>query len=153
MISGIIYFGCFQLIFFSASIVFCILVIVLLRRDGAEANARQTADSVMGGIFREGSGSFSPGGEAQLSNLDLAGAGESLPAGLQGQMEQAMGADFSQVRVHTGAGAARASKQISARAFTRGQDLYFGQGNYDPHSQEGQHLIAHADFRCSSFCC
>ena len=113
-------------------------------RDGAEVNARQTADSVMGGgIFREGSGSFSPGGEAQLSNLDLAGAGESLPAGLQGQMEQAMGADFSQVRVHTGAGAARASKQISARAFTRGKDLYFNQGNYDPHSQEGQHLIAH----------
>ena len=103
-------------------------------RDGAEVNARQTADSVMGGgIFREGSGSFSPGGEAQLSNLDLAGAGESLPAGLQGQMEQTMGADFSQVRVHTGAGAARASKQISARAFTRGKDLYFNQGNYDPH--------------------
>ena len=32
-------------------------------RDGAEVNARQTADSVMGGgIFREGSGSFSPDG-------------------------------------------------------------------------------------------
>lgn len=113
--------------------------------DPAEVEAEQMADSVIGGgLFRspEG-GAADTGGVADLSTMDLAGAGSPLPMGLQGSMEQSFGADFSGVRVHTGAGADRASRSISARAFTRGQDVYFRSGAYEPDSQQGQHLIAH----------
>ena len=112
--------------------------------DPAEVRADSMADSVVGaGLFRPPEGGGGGGFQADLPLSDLAGGGESLPAGLQGSMEQSFGADFSGVRVHTGAGADRASRDISARAFTRGQDVYFRDGAYDPGSQEGRHLIAH----------
>ena len=112
--------------------------------DPAEVRADSMADSVVGGgLFRSPEGGGGGGFQADLPLSDLAGGVESLPAGLQGSMEQSFGADFSGVRVHTGAGADRASRDISARAFTRGQDVYFRDGAYDPGSQEGRHLIAH----------
>lgn len=113
--------------------------------DPEEANAERTADRVMGGggLFREADGPGLEGGEAELASADLAGPGSSLPAGLQESMGASIGADFSGVRIHTGAGADRASRSLSARAFAKGQDLYFRDGEYDPDSREGQHLIAH----------
>jgi len=35
------------------------------------------------------------------------------------------------------------SRSIQARAFTHGNDLYFNSGEYQPHTQEGQRLLAH----------
>lgn len=58
-------------------------------------------------------------------------------------MGQAMGADFSGVRVHTDARADQLNQSIQAKAFTTGQDLFFRQGAYQPGSREGQALIAH----------
>lgn len=112
--------------------------------DPAEIEAERMADSVIGGgIFRSAEGGVDGGGEADLSTLDLAGAGSPLPMDLQSSMEQSFGTNFSDVRVHTGAGADRASRNISARAFTRGRDVYFRSGAYEPDSRQGQHLIAH----------
>lgn len=113
--------------------------------DPAEIAADRMADSVVGGggLFRSPEGSGGAGFQADLDTADLGDAGESLPMGLQSSLEQSFGAGFSSVRVHTGVGADRASRSISARAFTRGQDVYFRSGAYDPSSREGQHLIAH----------
>lgn len=113
--------------------------------DPAEVRAGQMADRVVGGgsLFRSPEGAGGSGFQADLDTADLAEGGESLPAELQSSMEQSFGAGFSGVRVHTGAGADRASRSISARAFTQGQDVYFRSGAYDPGSQEGRHLIAH----------
>lgn len=112
--------------------------------DPAEIQAEQMADSVVGGgLFRSPEGSGGSGFQADLDTADLGDAGESLPGGLQSSMEQSFGTGFSGVRIHTGAGADRASRSISARAFTQGQDVYFRSGAYDPESREGQHLIAH----------
>lgn len=71
------------------------------------------------------------------------GVGQSLSPTLQTQMGQAMGADFSNVRVHTDGQADRLSRSVSARAFTTGQDVFFKQGEYAPGSRSGQELIAH----------
>ncbi|MEO0535320.1 MAG: DUF4157 domain-containing protein [Cyanobacteria bacterium P01_A01_bin.123] len=71
------------------------------------------------------------------------GSGQPLDAGLQATMGQAMGADFSQVRVHTGAQADALNQSIQAKAFTTGQDVFFRQGEYQPGSRGGQELIAH----------
>ncbi|MEJ6483240.1 DUF4157 domain-containing protein [Nostoc punctiforme UO1] len=87
------------------------------------------------------------GGEA---STDLAnsinsarGAGQSLDASLQQSMGQAMGTDFSGVRVHTDAQADQLNQSIQAKAFTTGQNVFFRQGEYQPGSRGGQELIAH----------
>jgi len=71
------------------------------------------------------------------------GGGQSLDAGLQGSMGQAMGADFSGVKVHTDAQSNQLNQSIQAKAFTTGQDVFFRQGAYEPGSRGGQELIAH----------
>jgi hypothetical protein len=87
------------------------------------------------------------GGEAspnlELSIQSARGSGQSLDTGLQEKMGQAMGADFSSVKVHTDSQSDRLNKSIQAKAFTTGQDVFFRQGEYDPSSREGQELIAH----------
>jgi len=46
-------------------------------------------------------------------------------------MEQAFGADFSGVRVHTDERADTLSRALQARAFTTGQDIFFQRGSID----------------------
>lgn len=87
------------------------------------------------------------GGEAspnlELSIKQARGSGQPLDANLQRQMGQAMGADFSGVKVHTDSQADQINQSIQAKAFTTGQDLFFRQGAYRPNSRGGQELIAH----------
>jgi hypothetical protein len=87
------------------------------------------------------------GGEASTdleSSIQSArGGGQSLDANLQQSMGQAMGADFSSVKVHTDSKSDQLNKSIQAKAFTTGQDLFFRQGAYEPSSRGGQELIAH----------
>ena len=58
-------------------------------------------------------------------------------------MEQAFNADFSGVKVHTGAESDTLNRSLSARAFTSGHDVFFRQGEYNPDSTAGQELLAH----------
>ena len=87
------------------------------------------------------------GGEAsedlESSIQSARGGGQSLDSNLQVKMGQAMGADFSRVKVHTDARSDQLNKSIQAKAFTTGQDVFFRQGVYQPSSRGGQELIAH----------
>ncbi|KAI9129572.1 DUF4157 domain-containing protein (plasmid) [Acaryochloris sp. CCMEE 5410] len=71
------------------------------------------------------------------------GSGQPLDAGLQQSMGQAMGIDFSNVRVHTDAQSDQLNQSIQAKAFTTGQDVFFRSGAYQPGNRGGQELIAH----------
>jgi hypothetical protein len=62
-----------------------------------------------------------------------------LPEGVRGKMEAALGADFSNVRVHVGPHADR----IGAIAFTIGADIYFAPGRFQPDTVQGQQLLGH----------
>src|SRR3954471_12369094 len=66
-------------------------------------------------------------------------AGERVPAGVRPQMEQALGADFSAVRIHAGPEA----QAIGALAYAQGTDLHFAPGQYQPDSPRGQELLGH----------
>jgi hypothetical protein len=90
-----------------------------------------------------GDGSFAvdSGFQSQLDGSK--GGGSPLPSGLRSNLEPKFGADFSQVRVHTGGQAAAMNQQIQAKAFTHGNDIYFGGGHYHPGTKTGQQLIAH----------
>jgi len=69
--------------------------------------------------------------------------GRSLDGSIQRAMEDRMGDSFGDVRIHTGPSAAEACEAINARAFTVGNHIAFNQGEYDPESPEGQHVLAH----------
>ena len=57
--------------------------------------------------------------------------------------EPRFGRDFSQTRIHVDARANWLARSVNARAFTYGQNVVFGAGEYRPESHEGRRLIAH----------
>ncbi|WP_084669098.1 DUF4157 domain-containing protein [Spirulina major] len=71
------------------------------------------------------------------------GKGQSLSDSIRTPMENAFGANFSQVRIHTNNTADQLNQSIQAKAFTTGQDVFFRQGAYAPQNQGGQELLAH----------
>ncbi|MCA9957910.1 MAG: DUF4157 domain-containing protein [Anaerolineales bacterium] len=71
------------------------------------------------------------------------GQGSALDESLAAKAGQVMGQDFSGVRVHTDNHADQLSQQLQAKAFTTGSDIFFRQGEYNPGSAAGQHLISH----------
>src|SRR6056297_3724572 len=73
----------------------------------------------------------------------LKGNGQKMPTKVTREMSQKIGADFSDVTIHKGKEAAFLNKEIGARAFTYGKDIYFNSGEYNPASSEGKHLLAH----------
>jgi hypothetical protein len=72
-----------------------------------------------------------------------AGSGSSLDKGVQGRLEEGLGADLSGVRVHTDTEADHLARSVDSIAFTTGQDIFFRSGQYNPGSQEGMRLLAH----------
>lgn len=71
------------------------------------------------------------------------GQGTSLDKQASAELGQKMGADFSQISVHTDENAIQMSSELGAKAFTHGNDIYFNQGQYNPNSAPGRHLLAH----------
>ncbi len=69
--------------------------------------------------------------------------GQPLSDDVRGFMEPRFGTDFSSVRVHHDAEAGGLSNQLSARAFTHENHVFFSHGQYQPGSSEGKQLLAH----------
>ncbi|MBE3565043.1 MAG: DUF4157 domain-containing protein [Thermogemmatispora sp.] len=84
---------------------------------------------------------WSPGVEEEIQTA--ASAGESLDAATRAYMEPRFGHDFSQVRIHADEQAAEEARALNARAYTVGQEIFFGQGEYAPQSAAGRWLLAH----------
>ncbi|MCC5635369.1 DUF4157 domain-containing protein [Nostoc sp. CHAB 5844] len=85
--------------------------------------------------------SATPDLEASIQRMQ--GSGQPLAQTIKAPMEQAFGADFSGVKIHTDAQSDQMNQSIQAKAFTTGQDIFFRQGTYDPGSRGGQELLAH----------
>ena len=61
----------------------------------------------------------------------------------QALMKNGTGKDPANVRIYNNHESYEAAKSIGARAFTVGQKIYFGKGQYHPENRTGQKLIAH----------
>lgn len=70
-------------------------------------------------------------------------AGSPLPPAVRADMEQRSGFDFASVRIHSDSDAARSARDLSARAYTVGDHIVFGAGEYQPGSTVGRRLLAH----------
>jgi hypothetical protein len=90
-----------------------------------------------------GNGGFTVDAGTESRLKSLGGSGKPLSKELRSFMEPRFGANFNSVRVHTGSKAAQISRQINAKAFTHGQDIYFGVGMYQPETDNGKQLLAH----------
>ncbi len=74
----------------------------------------------------------------------LSRPGEALDAATRVFMEPRFGRDFSGVRVHAGSSQAEtAARAVDARAFTVGQSIVFGAGQYASTTPAGRELLAH----------
>lgn len=82
-------------------------------------------------------------GGTRGSPLAGLGAGRTLDRGERDFFEPRFGRSFEGVRVHDGAQAARAARGYDARAYTVGQDIVFGRGEYRPGTGPGRELLAH----------
>lgn len=78
----------------------------------------------------------------EINNVRSSG-GSSLDVDTKEFMESRFGYDFSSVRIHTGETAARSADSINALAYTVGQDIVFGEGQYQPSVVGGRRLLAH----------
>jgi hypothetical protein len=98
--------------------------------------------SQLGLVQRSGDGPVAGDPDALVARA-AGGPSNALPAPLRQQFERSLGADLSNVRVHTDQSAAEAASGLGARAFAHGQDIYVGAGQYQPETQEGTFLLAH----------
>jgi Domain of unknown function (DUF4157) len=73
----------------------------------------------------------------------LSSPGSPLEPGLQQDMGQRFGHDFSHVRVHTDAEADRSAQDVNANAYTVGHNIVFGAGLFTPGTHNGRRLLAH----------
>lgn len=82
-------------------------------------------------------------GGVERSIQQARGGGQQMGPRVQRYMEEAMGADFNGVRLHTDARANTLNRSLNAKAFTVGKDIFFSKGQYQPNSSNGQELLAH----------
>jgi hypothetical protein len=66
-----------------------------------------------------------------------------LPPTLRAGLETHLGVDLGGARLHTGGEAAQSAAGLRANAYTVGQDIVFGNRQFDPGTQRGQRLITH----------
>lgn len=117
-------------------------VVALARENLDRQNSdRQNPSLDRQNVDHDNSNQISP--DVEHSIQDERGGGHGLDHGVRRQMESSFGANFSGVRVHTDHRADSLSHNLSARAFTTGQDIFFRQGAYQPDNSTGRELIAH----------
>ncbi|MFF9347321.1 DUF4157 domain-containing protein [Streptomyces sp. NPDC014734] len=83
-----------------------------------------------------GGGGGEPSATVQRSSVPdvLRSPGKPLGGAVRADMEARLGADFSDVRLHTGAAARRSAAEVGARAYTSGSHVVIGSGGADRHT-------------------
>ncbi len=89
------------------------------------------------------SGSFDVNNDVESRINAASGSGQTIPEVHRDMFESSMGHDFSGVNIHADAQSDSLNKELGARAFTTGSDIFFRQGEYNPASSGGQELLAH----------
>ena len=93
-------------------------------------------------LFRAAHPGNTPGGIPPIVHDVLRWPGRPLDAATRASMEARFGHDFSRVRVHTDDRAAESARAVRALAYTVGQDIVFGRGQFAP-TPAGRRLLAH----------
>lgn len=79
--------------------------------------------------------------EKYISSLN--GKGKSLTQQERSFFEPRFGYDFSDVQLHTNNEASQSAKDVNALAYTHGNNIVFGSGQYQPNTDSSKKLMAH----------
>lgn len=71
------------------------------------------------------------------------GSGSQLPEPVRSFMEARFDSDFSEVRAHSDSNAVQLNREISARAFTQGADIFYGPGQAPANDELTAHELTH----------
>jgi hypothetical protein len=107
------------------------------RSPGRDPNASAEASD------RSGPGSVRSAISNRAVARALAARGRRMPPDVGDEMRLALGVPVDDVRIHTDADADRAARDVGARAFTVGTDVYFRQGAFAPDQPSGRETLAH----------
>ncbi|MFG3360085.1 eCIS core domain-containing protein [Streptomyces griseofuscus] len=115
------------------------------RPDAVAALQRLIGNAAVGELLGRAGTERSEGAEQQSAAVRgvLRSPGRPLEDSVRGDMEARLGADFSDVRVHTGRAAHESAAAVSAEAYTSGSHIVFREGRYDPASAAGRTVLAH----------
>jgi hypothetical protein len=92
---------------------------------------------------RVGSGDLGDTAVPPIVQEVLRSPGRPLDLATRALMEPRFGHHFAKVRVHTNDRAAESAEAMNALAYTVGNNIVFGAGQYVPTSSRGQRLLAH----------
>ncbi|WP_279595396.1 DUF4157 domain-containing protein [Streptomyces sp. NEAU-YJ-81] len=73
----------------------------------------------------------------------VSGAGQPLDPSVRRDLEEQLGHDLGQVRLHTDRDAGHLTELLGADAVAVGQDIFFRENTYRPGTADGQRLLAH----------
>src|SRR5665648_582117 len=90
-----------------------------------------------------GDGTSAVASDTQSAIKSKTSGGQPLSSEARSYMEPRFNADFSNVRIHNDPESARLSNQLSARAFTYQNHVFFSRDQYQPGTSEGKQLLAH----------
>jgi hypothetical protein len=115
--------------------------------DGVGSKAMSTVTSaqtrtVQRDAFSGQLSAVSPGVQSEIERLRHSG-GEPVPNIIREFMQPRLAVDTSQVRIHKSESAADLADKLRAKAFTVGNHIVFGRGEYKPEIDSGMGLVAH----------
>lgn len=92
---------------------------------------------------RTGTGDIGGATAPPIVHEVLSAPGHPLDPSTRGFMEPRFGHDLSHVRIHADRKAAESARAVKALAYTVGNEVVFGEGEYLPRTLAGQRLLAH----------
>jgi hypothetical protein len=116
---------------------------VWLQQSCASGGVRTCSTCASGPLQRPGDGAAMSATVPASVTAVLRGSGQGLAPDMRAFVEPRLGHDLSGVRVHADESAARSARDVNALAYTVGQDIVFGAGQYRPADPEGRRLITH----------
>lgn len=109
----------------------------------AKLNVSASGDDSSGTGDANGTTSFVQTNALAGSISNSLGRGGKMDTQTKTFMESRFNADFSNVNIHTGGEPAMLNRELNAKAFTVGNDIFFNEGEYEPGTKSGKHLLAH----------
>ncbi|NYI03875.1 eCIS core domain-containing protein [Allostreptomyces psammosilenae] len=111
----------------------------VLGRAGLGSLQRQVGNSAVGSML----GEEEQQPRSPVLDVVSSGGGQPLDTETRSDMEARLGADFSDVRVHTDGAAHESAKAVGAHAYTVGNNVVFQRDKFDTSSTEGRTTLAH----------
>ena len=119
------------------------LPVRLLQRACA-CSGNPDPDEEQGGVLRRAAlGPQPAAGVPAIVRQVLHSPGQPLDGSTRALLEPRFGHDFGRVRIHRDAQAAESARAVNALAYTVGNEIVFGAGQFAPGTSTGQRILAH----------